>query len=92
MGVSRGVKFCLTYHKRNIWGGDRATHRITDKAKGSALRGAEQGSSGDLGPGCVFKLCEREEGDLMAVNGSLLSSSFKFQGENMGLAQLGSHA
>lgn len=42
--------------------------------------------------GCVFKLCGWEEGDLMAVKPSLLSSHFKFQAENMILAQLGSHA
>lgn len=49
--VSRLFKLGLTYHERNIWGGDRATHRNTGKAKELVLIGADWGSSGDLGAG-----------------------------------------
>ena len=54
-------------------------------------RPAQVWGAGSRVPGCVFKLCGREV-ELMVGNGSLLSASFKLQGENMGLLLLWSHA
>lgn len=49
--VSRLFKLGLTYHERNIWGEDRATHRNIAEAKELVLIGTHWGSSGDLGAG-----------------------------------------
>lgn len=94
--MCKWFKLCLTYHERNIWRGNGATHRNTEKAEELVLIEADQGPFWRTWQCrvsvCVFKICGWEERDLMAVNGSLLSSRFKLQKENMALAQLGSHA